>query len=150
MWILPIVRGLFAIARSVWQYLELLLQVIHQWYIRYTDYHSAYLNLYDTMIDPDQTAHESISAQSRMTRRYEVVPFSGHELVRDATSYAKTLFDSLMGLLHPDQTISDALAIIAAVMKRSREHHFSLLVVQDGLYPEQVLYRLSVLFEQMK
>ena len=58
-----------------------------------------YINLYDTMIDPDQTTKDSVKAQQTMTRWYDVVPFSGHDLMWDATQYAKILFESLMAAL---------------------------------------------------
>jgi hydroxyacyl-ACP dehydratase HTD2-like protein with hotdog domain len=51
------------------------------------------------MIDPDQSPKTSIAAQKTMTQRYDAVPFSGHELAWDATAYAKTLYDTIIGSL---------------------------------------------------
>lgn len=67
-----------------------------QRYTRYSDYNTTYVNLYDAMIDPDQSTKDSIAAQHTMTRRYDIIPFSGHELVWDATQYAKILYDAIM------------------------------------------------------
>ena len=83
-------------ARSSYQYIELLHGFLSHRYTQYTVYKDNYLSLYDTMIDPDQSSTISISAQKTMTRRYDVVPFSGHELIWDATHYAKTLFDFVL------------------------------------------------------
>jgi hypothetical protein len=80
----------------VYQYLELLKNLLSQWYIRYSDYNTTYINLYDAMIDPDQSTKDSVAAQHTMIRRYDIIPFSGHELVWDATQYAKILYDAIM------------------------------------------------------
>lgn len=97
--ILPLVWGLFALARSSSQYLELLKNLLAQRYTHYSEYNDKYVSLYDTMIDPDQSPKTSIAAQKTMTQRYDVVPFSGHELAWDATAYAKTLYDTIIGSL---------------------------------------------------
>lgn len=83
-------------ARSSSQYLELLKNLLIQRYTQYSEYNDKYVSLYDTMIDPDQSPKTSIAAQKTMTQRYDVVPFSGHELVWDATAYAKTLYDTII------------------------------------------------------
>jgi hypothetical protein len=51
------------------------------------------------MVDPDESTRDSVIAHRKMARRYDVVPFSGHELTWDANIYTKNIFDSLMGHL---------------------------------------------------
>lgn len=144
--ILPLVRWLFAIARSASQYVTLLRYLLTQRYIYYQDYHMNYINLYDTMIDPDQTTKDSVKAQQTMTRWYDVVPFSGHDLMWDATQYAKILFESLMAALSSwfDITLKDV-AMISSVYDWWKEHNLSLMIVKDGQYTEQVSYRFESL-----
>jgi hypothetical protein len=55
------------------------------------------------MIDPDLSTRKSITAQKTMTQWYDIVPFSGHELVWDATKYAKILYDIVIGSLSSGQ-----------------------------------------------
>ncbi len=144
--VLPLVRWIFAVARSSSQYVTLLRHVLTQRYVRYQDHHTSYMNLYDTMIDPDQTTKDSIKAQQTMTRRYDIVPFSGHDLMWDATQYAKILFEALMTGLSSwyDDTLKD-IAMISSVYDRWKEHHLSLMIVKDGQYTEQVSYRFESL-----
>jgi hypothetical protein len=146
--ILPIVRWLLAISRSVYQYLELLKNLLSQWYIRYSDYNTTYINLYDAMIDPDQSTKDSVAAQHTMIRRYDIIPFSGHELVWDATQYAKILYDAIMwSLSHTFESSHKDIAMISAVHDRWTNNNLSLLIVKDGQYPEQVLYRFEKLLQ---
>jgi hypothetical protein len=146
--ILPIVRWLLAVSRSISQYLELLKTLLSQWYTRYSDYNTTYIDLYDAMIDPDQSPKNSISAQHIMTRRYDIIPFSGHELVWDATQYAKILFDAIIwSLSHGFESSQKNIAMISAVHNRWKNNNLSLLIVKDGQYPEQVLYRFESLLQ---
>jgi len=71
------------------------------------------------MIDPDKDPKVSISAQKTMTHWYDVVPFSGHELVWDATQYAKILFDAVISSLSSgfEHTTKD-IAMISSVAQR--------------------------------
>jgi hypothetical protein len=84
-------------ARSSSQYLELLHGFLTDWYTQYSLYSTKYLSLYDKMLDTDDSSSELSTAQQTMNRRYDVVPFSGQELVWDATQYAKTLYDVIIG-----------------------------------------------------
>jgi len=144
--ILPIIWWLFAVARSSSQYLALLKNLLTHRYTRYTEYNTNYVTLYDTMIDPDKDPKVSISAQKTMTHWYDVVPFSGHELVWDATQYAKILFDAVISSLSSgfEHTTKD-IAMISSVAQRWKDNNLSLMVVQDGQYAEQVSYRFESL-----
>ena len=83
-------------ARSSSQYLEILKNLLTHRYTQYSEYNNRYIMLYDKMIDPDQTPRQSIAAQKTMTQWYDIIPFSGHELVWDATAYAKTLYECII------------------------------------------------------
>ncbi len=144
--ILPLVWWLFALARSSSQYLELLKNLLIQRYTQYSEYNDKYVSLYDTMIDPDQSPKTSIAAQKTMTQRYDVVPFSGHELVWDATAYAKTLYDTIIESLSSGLAwYTKDTAMISAVYQRWKDNNLSLMIVQDGQYTEQVSYRFESL-----
>jgi len=106
-------------ARSTSQYLELLKNLLTRRYTHYSDYNTNYIELYDTMIDPDQSPKTSILAQKTMTHRYDVVPFSGHELIWDATQYAKTLFEAVISSVSSGFTESlKDVAMISSVAQR--------------------------------
>lgn len=108
-------------------------------------HHETYLRLYDQMIDPDISPSESSTSQRLMTRRYDVVPFAGHDVTWDATQYAKILYEAIMSHLTGAQSLSPDISMIHGVMKWSTDHHLPLVVVKDGNYPEQVMYRLGSL-----
>ena len=57
------------------------------------------------MIDPDKSSTESAKSERLMTRRYDVIPASGHDLLWDATLYARQLHDMVI----KGEDISDAL-----------------------------------------
>ena len=80
-------------------------QLIYRRYTDYTHQHTQYVGLYDDMIDPDKSSTESAKSERLMTRRYDVIPASGHDLLWDATLYARQLHDMVI----KGEDISDAL-----------------------------------------
>lgn len=145
LFILPVVRWLFALARTSWQYLALLQNAFSTWYRHYQSQHMNYLNLYDNMIDPDMSVQKSSKAQHFMNRRYDIIPFAWHELVWDAKQYAKILYETILSMVTKNDFSSKNIAMISAVRQRWQDHNLSLLIVKDGQYTEQILYR----FEQL-
>lgn len=111
--------------------------------------HDEYKKLYDVMVDPDKDTHDTLQAQGLMTRWFDILPFSGHELMWEATEYAKYLYKSLVSF-DTSTDMQQQVAIMDAVAIRSQEHHLSLLVIQDNQYSEQALYRFHALVQEIK
>ena len=101
------------------------------------------------MVDPDKDTHDTLQAQGLMTRRYDIIPFSGHELMWEATEYAKDLYKFLLSFSTDTDNLHQ-IAMMDAVQKWSSDHHLSLLVVQDNQYAQQAIYRFSSLLQEMK
>lgn len=120
-----------------------------RWYTSYTDQRNQYIELYDTMVDPHQDTDDTVKAQQLMSRRFDVIPFAGHELMWDATDYAKRLYKYMMAFA-ADESVQKDVAMMDAISYWSSDHHLSLLVVQDGNYTEQALYRFEYLLQAMK
>ena len=101
------------------------------------------------MVNPDKDTHDTLEAQGLMNRWYDIIPFSGHELMWEATEYAKHLYKSLISFSTDTDSIQQ-IVMMDAVAKWSHDHHLSLLVVQDGHYSQQTIYRFSSLLQEMK
>ncbi len=144
--IVPLVWWLFAIARSSSQYLGIAQEVISRWYHDFDRYHKHYLQLYDTMLDPQLKTKDTLEAERLMSQWFDIVPFSGHELLRNLSDYATTLYQSLMSFSR-DSELTNTIANMDALYVWSRDHHLLLGVVPDAEYPEQTLYRFVQLLK---
>lgn len=105
------------LSRSVYQYLLLFQQLIYKRYTDYTLQHRAYVSLYDTMIDPDTPSKESTTSERLMTRRYDVMPAAGHDLIWDATLYARQLYDMVVKLGDVSEDVYKQYATISATLQ---------------------------------
>lgn len=124
-------------------------QLLSQRYTSYTQQHAQYLQLYDTMVDPEKATNDTLKAQHFMNRWFDVIPFSGHELMWESTTYAKRLYGYVMSFARDDQAQKDV-AMMNALAQWSQDHHLSLFVVQDGQYAEQAMYRFQCLLNVMQ
>lgn len=107
------------------------------------------MTLYDTMVDPEQSTKDTVQAQQLMSRWFDVIPFSGHEIMWETTSYAKRLYSYIMSFSH-EESVQKDIATMNAVSQWSNDHHLSLLIIQDAQYVEQTLYRFVYLLDAMK
>ena len=101
------------------------------------------------MVNPDKNTNDTLQAQGLMTRWFDVIPFSGHELMWEATDYAKRLYQSLLSFSTDSETRKQ-IAMMDAVVQWSDNHHLSLVVVKDGNYAQQALYRFHALVLEAK
>lgn len=150
LFILPIVWWLLAFARTQSQYLMIFQQLLSRWYLSYQDQHNEYSRLYNTMIDPDENTDQTLDAQRLMLRWYDVIPFAGHELMRDATIFAKNIYHHLMHFNWTDSHVLRDIATVDALTNWTKNNHFPLFVIQDNQYSEQTLYRLYSLLHEIK
>lgn len=101
------------------------------------------------MVDPDKNTQDTIQAQGLMTRWFDVIPFSGHELMWEATDYGKRLYQALLSF-STDADMRKQIAMMDALAQRSDDHHLSLVIVEHGQYAQQALYRFYSLVHEAK
>jgi hypothetical protein len=142
--ILPIIRWILQGAGSASDYLILLKQVFSQWYHHYTSQHESYIALYETMIDPDQSTKDTLHSEQLMNHRFDIVPFGGHELMRDVTLSTQKLLDLYAQVIADPQSIwlfSKELSQTQASLDRWRDHFCPLWIIKNTQQKEQSYYR---------
>ena len=97
------------------------------------------------MVDPQTETGQTVQAQHTMARRYDVIPFAQHDLMREATRFAKNLYHHIHHFAWTDEQVIRDVAIVDALTQWSESHFFSLFIIQDLQFAEQTFYRLTML-----
>lgn len=84
----------------------MLAQQLSRRYNHYTDQQQQYLTLYEKMIDPDRSTRDTLGLAQTMNRRYDVIPFAGHELLRDVQVVTQKLLSYLADIIRDPSTIA--------------------------------------------
>ncbi len=146
--ILPIIWWILQASVGAGDSLQKLSDIIQSRYRQYIHHNDRYLHLYETMINPDETTHQSLSAQQTISRRYDIVPFAGHELHRDVIVLSKKLLHHCSQILSNEisyDALRKELAQLQATNDWINTNALSLRIVPTDQYHEQSLCRFFAL-----